>query len=196
MGTSGSDVPNLNPNLMAKGPSWLLTMIAIGALIMSLNLDQMLTRQSISTVILRAQLPAACTSSKPLFPWPVFRSSVPVPSQPYCGVIITEHGTFRVIEDGMFIPGAMRRSEIVNAFKPDCEATLHYFGWGGPPKRWPGYDPKSKLWVYAVEYPIECSAPPLWRLRINSRSHLHEFAASQPTRTKCLPPPRRERSGG
>jgi hypothetical protein len=144
----------------AKGPSWIMALIAVSAMLLSLNLDQAFTRRSISTVVLNAQLPLTCTSADLIIPLPIRRSSIPEPAQPYCGVLITEHGTFRVIENGMFIPGAMPRAEIVKAFKPGCTATLHYFGWEAAPEPWPGYNPKSRLWVYAVEYPADCITDP------------------------------------
>jgi hypothetical protein len=150
-------------NAIGHGAPWWLAALLVAILLLSVNLDQFLTRRSISTVVLQANLPTHCTSSEPLFPWPRRRSSIPVPGQPFCGVVITEHGTFRVVEDGMLILGGMDRHKIVEGLRPTCLATVHYFGWGGPPRLWPGYNPQTKLWIYSIEYEEECVIEPFVR---------------------------------
>ncbi|MCU0828668.1 MAG: hypothetical protein MUE52_14995 [Tabrizicola sp.] len=143
-----------------QGPPWWIALIAVAAMLVSVNLDQLFTRASISTTVRQAELPTHCTSSEPLFPWPISRSSPPEPGVPFCGVVITDHGSFRVIEDGMFVFGSMDRADIVSGLLPGCTVTLHYYGWAGPPRQWPGYDPRTTRWIYAIENPASCERFP------------------------------------
>jgi hypothetical protein len=150
----------VSPDRIGANVPWWLVVIMVFLMLLSISLDQFLTRRSISTVILQATLPTHCTSTEPLFPWSKRRSSAPEPAHPYCGVMITEHGSFRVIEDGMFVPGGTERKEIIESLRPICSVRLYYFGWDKTPERWPGYNPETALWVYGVQYDEDCKTQP------------------------------------
>lgn len=141
-------------------PVWRVALMLV-LLLIPANYEQIFLRGSIITDVGTAELPLECTSRDIGLPLPVYRSSIPEPSRPYCGVVITENGPFRVIENGMVVIGAMSRHDIVDKLRPGCSVKLHYFGWGGPPERKRYYTTKPTRWIYAVESINECAQQPI-----------------------------------
>jgi hypothetical protein len=126
-------------------------------LLIPLNFEQIFLRDSLITKIAGADLPLTCTSRDIGLPLPVYRSSIPDPSVPFCGVVFTENGPFRVIENGMIVLGAMSRADIISTFEAGCSVKLSYFGWGERPGLRDYYTPNPKLWIYAVEKFNDCN---------------------------------------
>lgn len=134
-----------------------ITVAAIILILMLFNYQQIIYRQSIVVTIEDLSVPVRCHSREVIIFPGVRRDFVPLTRGfSYCGVINTDHGGFRLIENGMFLLGSMNRKSILEDLQVGCTHELRYIGTGEPPGLGAGFRNYDIPIVYSVSPPIEC----------------------------------------
>ena len=94
-----------------------------------LRATRIATRAELTMQVEDAAIPLHCHSRQVMLRPGLSRNFVPETRKlAYCGLVITDHGGFRIIENGMVVPGAMSRQTILETLQAGCSHRVWFYG--------------------------------------------------------------------
>ena len=132
-------------------------LVVMAVVLLGTHYKQLLLRSEVTVKVVENALPIRCYTQDSLWRIGTYRDARPAREGfGYCGVVMTDHGAFRVVENGDFVPGGMTRASIVESLRPGCTHEIEVYGTAPPPRRGDPSSNQPKLTIFATSPPLRC----------------------------------------